>query len=587
MNSRFFAFVSLGLLLSLSLGNANAQDAPVFSVQNIRQHVTYLASNELSGRGSGTVGNTKAAQYIAGQFQKVGLKPMGTKGYFQPFSFPAGVAKGSKNQLSVQGFGRYGAGYTFEPSALSASGEVKGEMVYGGYGIVSKEANQDDYAGLDVKGKIVLVQAGLPKSESDNPHSLISDFVSIRKKAVAAREKGALALLVMIEPGKQPAFEGGDDSNDAGLPILLMRRTIAEAWLERVKKDINSAPFATGLQTTVKTDVSKVTKQTANIIGLLEGSDPNLKSEVVVVGAHMDHLGLGGAHSLSDSKKPAIHPGADDNASGTAGVLELAVHFAKKENRPKRSVLFMCFSGEELGLLGSAHYVKTPTMPLEKTVAMVNMDMIGRLEGDKLVVTGTGTSTDWNPLLDDINKSDVNKNAFRIARSESGFGASDQQSFYLANIPVLFFFTGLHSDYHRPSDTAEKINVEGEARILSLVAQTTARIASNPTRPNFTKMAVAAGGQPARFRVSLGSIPDYAYEGVGVQLSGVRENSPAAKAGLQKDDIIIKFGGKTILNVQEYTLALADFKPGDEVEIEVKRGDMILKVKAILAGSSR
>jgi aminopeptidase YwaD len=578
MKSCFFAFAGLGLML----GNAHAQDASSFSPQNIRQHVTYLASNELGGRGSGTLGNTKAAQYIAEQFQKAGLKPMGTKGYFQAFSFPAGVAKGSKNLLSVQGFGRYGAGYTFEPSALSASGEVKGEMVYGGYGIVSKEANQDDYANLDIKGKIVLVQAGLPKSESDNPHSLVSDFVSIRKKAIAAREKGAIALLVMIEPGKQPAFEGGEDSNDAGLPILLMRRTIAEAWLERVKKDVNATPFATGLQTTVKADVSKVTKQTANIIGLLEGSDPTLQSEIVVVGAHMDHLGLGGAHSLFDSKKPTIHPGADDNASGTAGVLELAAYFAKKEHRPKRSVLFMCFSGEELGLLGSAHYVKSPTVPLEKTVAMVNMDMIGRLDGDKLVVTGTGTSPDWNPLLDD-----VNKNAFRIARSESGFGASDQQSFYMANIPVLFFFTGLHSDYHRPSDVAEKINCEGEARVLSLVAQTTARIASNPTRPNFTKITLAASDQPARFRVSLGSIPDYAYDGVGVQLSGVREGSPAAKAGLQKDDIIIKFGGKTILNVQEYTLALADFKPGDEVEIEVKRGEMIVKLKAILAGSSR
>jgi aminopeptidase YwaD len=580
MKSHLFAFVGLGLLA----GNSYAQDAPTFSVQDIRQHVTYLASNELSGRGSGTLGNTKAAQYIAGQFQKVGLKPMGTKGYFQPFSFPAGVAKGSKNILSVQGFGRYGAGYTFEPSPLSASGEVKGEMVYGGYGVVSKEANQDDYAGLDIKGKIVLVQSGLPKTESDNPHSLVGDFVSIRKKAIAAREKGAVALLVMIEPGKQPAFESGEDSNDAGLPILLMRHTIAEAWLERVKKDANSAPFATGLQVTVKADVSKVTKQTANIVGLLEGSDPTLKNEVVVVGAHMDHLGLGGAHSLSDSKKPTVHTGADDNASGTAGVLELAAYFAKKENRPKRSVLFMCFSGEELGLLGSAHYVKSPTVPLDKTVAMVNMDMIGRLDGDKLVVTGTGTSTDWNPLIDQVNAS---PQPFKIARSESGFGASDQQSFYTANIPVLFFFTGLHSDYHRPSDTAEKINCEGEARVLNLVAQTTQRIANNPTRPNFTKMTVAASDQPARFRVSLGSIPDYAYDGVGVQLSGVREGSPAAKAGLQKDDIIIKFGGKTILNVQEYTLALADFKPGDEVEIEVKRGDKIVKVKAILAGSSR
>ncbi len=537
---------TLSLALMITLGSlASAQ---TFSPDSVKNHVTYLASDALAGRGSGTRGNEAAAKYIAEQFKKAGLKPIAPKGYFQPFSFPAGVAQGSKNRLQVGGFGRYAAGQTFEPSPLSTStsGEVTGELVFVGEGL---EYSQD------VKGKIAVAFSG---GEG-----------GVRKKAIVAREKGAAGLIVASAEDAALRFEEGDGTH-AGLPIAIVRKSVVEAW---------KAKGAT-LTGTLQTEVKKQSKTSANILGLLEGSDPALKNEVLVIGAHMDHLGLGGTHSLAESKAPAIHHGADDNASGTAGVLELAAYFSK--NRPKRSILFMCFSGEELGLLGSAHYVKNPLLPIEKTVAMVNMDMIGRLDADKLIAVGSGTAPEWNPLLDRLN-ADAK---FSLSRSESGFGSSDQQSFYNAKVPVLFFFTGLHGDYHRPSDTADKINYPGEAKVLALVARAAQAIADAPARPGFTQITVVQE-QPARFRVSLGSIPAYGYEGEGVQLDGVRPGSPAEKAGMQKGDIIVKFGARVIKNVQEYTLALGDYKPGDVVEIIIKRGEQTRTVKATLAASSR
>jgi aminopeptidase YwaD len=211
------------------------------------------------------------------------------------------------------------------------------------------------------------------------------------------------------------------------------------------------------------------------------------------------------------------------------------------------------------------------------------MDMIGRMQNNKLIVVGSGTSPAWNSLLDEVNGTA----RFDMARSESGFGASDQQSFYAAKVPVLFFFTGLHADYHKPSDTADKINVEDQTRVVNLVAECATRIANSSERPAYQQIAVPQENAPARFRVSLGSIPDYASQVEGVQLSGVRPGSPAEKAGLKAGDIIIKFGGRTIRNVQEYTIALTDHKPGDDVEIVVKRGNETVTVKASLAGSSR
>ena len=604
------------------------KDTPVvFAPDVIKSEIGYLASDELRGRGSGEPGNEKAAQFVAQEFARVGLKPLGTSkqrdpkaaidssGYFQPFLFVAGRVVGKNNHLTIHYPGKNGgvkvllqAGTGFEPSSISGSGSAEGKILFVGYGIHAPKANHDDYAGMAVKDSIVLLLAGSPK---DDPHSPLADYAEIYPKATQARDMGAKAILV-ISPkapdGQTQSRTGFDNVSDAGIPVLRLRRNAAEAILQSAGKNLDalqqgandgknvSAALESIAQ--VQADVKKVEKVTANVIGMIEGSDPILKNEYVIIGAHVDHLGMGGPGSLAKSSAPAIHHGADDNASGAAGVMELAKYFSegrgKREKgkgqtrlstlasqpsiRPRRSIILMCFSGEELGLFGSDWYSKHPIVPLAQTVAMLNMDMIGRLRDSKLTVIGSGTAKEWNSLLDDVNKSA----GFELGKSESGFGASDQQSFYTKNVPVLFFFTGTHSQYHTPEDTVDLINAEGESKVLRLVADCVTRIADNPARPTFQRINLPTAPSSG-LRVYFGSVPDYAANVVGVQLNGVREGSPAEKAGLKVGDIIVKFNNRTIKNVYDYTYALQDCRPGDMVQIEVKRGDSMLKLNVVLA----
>lgn len=571
----------------------------------LQTDITQLASDAYAGRGSGTNGNDMAARYIAQAFKRAGLKPVGTakqydlnapldgSGYFQPFAFTAGVTKGKNNKLQVQMNGKPRSlklGAEFEPSPLSASGKATGTILFAGYGIRSKEPARDDYMGLSAKGKVVMVVEGAP---GNDPHSPLFEHADTRRKAMAARDQGAAALLVIPAKDADLPRMSGSGAADAGIPVFTVRRGAAKSWLKAEGKDLDEIEknlvasvraFDCASTATVVADVRKVQKTTANIAGLLEGADPEMKKEAVVIGAHMDHLGMGGPHSLDTSKKPAIHYGADDNASGTAGVLGLAAYFSGRAEKPKRSLLFLCFSGEELGLLGSAHYVKNPLFPINGTAAMVNMDMIGRMRNEKLSVIGTGTSPQWPLLLEQANR-DVK---LGLSFGESGFGGSDHQSFYAARVPVLFFFTGLHEDYHRPTDTADKIDIYATEKVVRLVADTVSIIADMPVRPAFASLPPAPV-DPGRLRAraSLGTIPEYGQDVQGVPLGGVRPGSPAEKAGLQKGDIIVKFGGRTIRNVEEYTIALGEARPGDVVEIVVKRGGETLTLKATLAEARR
>jgi aminopeptidase YwaD len=597
MNYRLIAAQSLSAaalaaLVVVSAAADNHKGAGL-SAETIKKQITYLASDELRGRGSGEPGNEKAARYIADEFRRAGLKPLGAaaqrdtaapmdgSGYFQPFRFIAGRAVGRGNRLQARigaSWRSYQSGHDFEPSSICGPGSAEGELVFAGFGIRAPAANYDDYSGIDVKGKIVLLLAGNPK---DDPHSPLAEFAGIRRKALTARELGATAVLVV--PAANSDAQGAppsdfSDASDAGLPVLKLKRAVASGWLEgagksladleRQANDEKTVSTGTGIVVRLAADVKKVEKVTANVVGMLEGSDPALKEQVVVIGAHLDHLGMGGPGSLDRSSGPAIHHGADDNASGTAGVMALARWFAQRAERPKRSLVFICFSGEELGLLGSDFYAKHPIIPIERTAAMVNMDMIGRLRENKLIVIGSGTAKEWDALLTDANRSA----GFQLARSDDGFGASDQQSFYSKNVPVLFFFTGTHADYHTSTDTADKINAEGEVKVLTLVAQCVESIADSPARPTFQKINVPLPGGSPGFRVYFGSIPDYAAQVEGVQLNGVREKSPAAKAGLRAGDIVIKFGDTTVKSIQDYTLALQNYKPGDEVDVVVRRG---------------
>jgi hypothetical protein len=311
---------------------------------------------------------------------------------------------------------------------------------------------------------------------------------------------------------------------------------------------------------------------------MIEGSDPKLKDEYLVIGAHYDHLGLGGAGSLVPDTV-AVHHGADDNASGTAGVLELAQAFESQKSAPRRSILFMSFGAEEEGDLGSDYFVKHPLVPLQKIVGMINLDEVGREKDSTLIVYGTGTSPLWDSLLTKFNT----PKQFNLKLNPEGFGPSDHASFYAKDIPVLFFFTGVHEDYHKPSDTWDKINAEGEQSILEFVEKIAYDVADREEKPLFTKAdSPRQMGGNAGLRVYFGTIPDYAEQVNGVKISAVRKGSPAEKARVMGGDIIVKLGGKTIKNIYDYTYALQDLKPGDEVELTVKRGDKMIQLKGVL-----
>jgi Zn-dependent M28 family amino/carboxypeptidase len=330
------------------------------------------------------------------------------------------------------------------------------------------------------------------------------------------------------------------------------------------------------------TDLKQDRRLTANIVGKLPGSDPILKEQAVIIGAHYDHLGRSSDGALDPDKEGEIHNGADDNASGTSGMLELAQYFAGQSQRARRSLVFMAFSGEELGLLGSAYYVNHPTWPLEQTVAMINMDMIGRMKDSTLVVQGLGTAPQWQPLIERLHQPPQ----FNLSLKKEGPGPSDHSSFYQKNIPVLFFFTNQHEDYHRVTDDAEKINVKDEARILRFISELVSEIANDDSTLHFTK---AESQQPAvrGFRVAVGTVPDYAAEVEGMKLSGVRQGSPAEKAGLRGGDIIIKFGKFDIKNIYDYTYALGEFAPGENVPVIVKRGNQNVTLIVKLERSQR
>ncbi len=602
------AAAALAGCLTLSICRADTEAGPppasVFDpairAEDVREEVRYLASDALEGRGSGTPGGEKAAAFIEERFRAAGLEPLGAGTSFrQSFTFTAGVNLGRKNALTlVGGKPRRSQGLRlregFMPLAFARNGTVAAPLVFVGYGISAPPIKYDDYQGVDVRGKMVVALRQSP--EGDAPHSKFGPWAPLRSKAMTAREKGAVGILFVTGPltdAKEDlgVFRFDASFADSGIGAAVVRRAPIEALLRAGGRSLRDAQMQIahggrhsfpipGARATLATEVVREERRADNLVGLLPGADPALRDQVVVIGAHYDHLGHGGEGSLARSRAPQIHYGADDNASGTSGVLELAAYFTAQSQRPARSMVFVCFSGEELGLLGSSHFVKDPPLPLARVAAMINLDMVGRLRNDALTVIGTGTSPAWDAILKAANA----PLGLRLLPNASGFGASDQNSFYAKDIPVLFFFTGVHPDYHTPTDTWEKINTAGEAKVLTLVADVTRRIADLPERPRFTRSEtvqpqMASGG----FRVFLGTIPDYSATAEGVTLSGVREGSPAEKAGLKGGDIIVRFGGKAIKNVYDYTFALRDARAGVPVPVTVQRGGQTRVIRVVPA----
>ncbi len=569
------------------------------TAEDIRAHVKYLASDELEGRGSGTEGNRKAAQYIADRFKSYGLKPAGDNGtYFQSFDFVSAVKLGEKNSLVVESKGGMRTSIKlnedYRPFGFSSDGQVAGEMVFVGYGISATEKSYDDYKDVDVTGKIAVALRFGP--DGNDLHSDLYRFTAFRNKARVARDKGAIALIMVDGTEDEISKLSYDQSfSSSGISCISLRRSILEEWLQPGRKlktiqdsiKINRKPTSfiiPNLKLTLATEVVKIHSRSSNVLGTLEGNDAKLKDQVVVLGAHFDHLGYGGAGSGSLAPdEHAIHNGADDNASGTSAMLELAQKFSSAKQSVARTLLFAAFTGEEMGLLGSAHYVATPAFPLASTVAMLNFDMIGRMENNTVTVQGLGTSPRWKDL---VHKWNPTPDTLTIKTVDDGVGPSDHSSFYTKDIPVLFFFTSLHSDYHKPSDDWEKLNYEGEQKLVRYVYNIVNEIQSSSERPAFTKAQTTAsamgGGDGRGFTVTLGVTPDYGASADGMKISGTRANGPAEKAGLKGGDIITKLAGKKVLNIYDYMGILGELKVGDVVEIEVMRAGLPMKFTATM-----
>jgi len=585
---------------------------PEVTAQQLRIHLKYLSSDELAGRLSGTPGAEKAAEYIAREFKSSRLSPVGENHtYLEPFNFVAGVRLRNVNRVELLS-GKLPAtnaasqgsavsnplelklGVDFMPLAFSRSGKFRGRVIFAGYGISAPEFDYDDYQAVDVKESFVFVLRHGP--EGDDVHSKFGKYQALRHKALTARERGARGI-VYIDDGEDfsksslSRLRYDNSFADSGIAAFAVSRQKARDVfldagmdLDALQKQIGASkkPHSAALpsmQVDFECDLAKETRSTANVLGYLEGSDPLLKQELIIVGAHYDHLGMGENGSLASQPGREIHNGADDNASGTAGLLELARVFSIRSGAVKRSLLFIAFSGEEEGLLGSNYYVNHPVFPLEKTVTMINMDMIGRMRAKRLIIGGAGTSPVWRDLLTRFNRD----SSFDLKFQDDGYGPSDHSSFYGKDIAVLFFFTGAHEDYHKPTDDYKKVDTVSAEEVVKYVYRVIAEVGDFDTRPLFTKTKESPrpeGG--SEFRVYLGTIPDYGEEVEGVKLTGVRDGSPAAKAGLKGGDVIVECAGKQIKNIYDYTYVLQERKVGEVVDIVVLRKLERVQLKATL-----
>jgi hypothetical protein len=571
-------------VLALALGASS----PRTDAQHYLNDVKQLSSPFMEGRGDGTKGLTRAAHLIEERFRKLGLEPAGTQSYFQPFTVITGARlKGDNHLVAEETELKLDRDYV--PFSFSASGSVSAPVVFAGYGASASEFGYDDYDGIDVKDKIVLLLRYEPPGfAAKSGNNGMTNHAQLISKAINARNHGAKAVVLIngklgdSEDDLLTRFGSVSGPVDSGIVLVQVKNAIAEKWFqesgksfEELRKQINdsnkpaSFSFPETLHIAVKVNIETTQATVNNVLGYLPGQT----DEYVIVGAHYDHLGRGNFDSLTPSQIGQIHPGADDNASGTAGVLELARRLAPMKGRLRRGILFMSFAGEELGLLGSAEWVKEPTRPIEKAVAMLNMDMIGRIKDDKIYIGGVGTGSTFQKTLDKAQEE--SKSSFKIEYSPGGYSSSDHMSFVTKRVPALFFFSGLHSDYHKPSDTWDKINSEGAVRLLDLVEDVSKQLASAPDRPDFiavveNKPAGTGGG--GGYGPYFGSVPDFGQVENGVRFSDVRPGSPAAKAGLKAGDVLIQFGDKPIKNLYDFTDALRRSKVGDVVEVKVLRG---------------
>ncbi|HLN19749.1 MAG TPA: M20/M25/M40 family metallo-hydrolase [Bacteroidales bacterium] len=546
----------------------------------LRNHIKYLSSDSLKGRLTGTAGDSLAAEYIRKDLASNGLVPLIDDGW-QRFTVTKNVKTGKKNVLRIDDF-NYMAGLDFQPMAFSSNDSLEAEVVFAGYGfnIDNDSVKWNDYKDIDVKGKWVLILRADP--EPDKMLSPFQSFNTDRGKAMVAKDLGASGVLLVSGSNYDPEdkIESlSEEGFSVGLPAFRIKRDIANIILTHTHRNIDSVekqlntgrkPITFNTKAVVKgnADLVRETAPTRNVAMVLRSDDPELSDEYLVIGAHFDHLGMGGSGSRNPDTV-AVHHGADDNASGVAMMLELAEKFAINENSHRRSVVCLAFSGEEEGLLGSKYFTDNPPIDLSKVNAMINLDMLGRLNEDKtLQISGVGTAAGLKDLV--LTLTDTSE--IKISLSEQGYGPSDHSSFYGKNIPVLFYFTGAHEDYHTPKDTYDAINYDGMVKISDLLYSVGSSLANADSTLSFRE---AGPKTPTAGRVrgiTLGIMPDFA--GViknGLRADFVTPGKPADLGGMKKGDIIVAIEGKPVNNIEDYMYRMNQLKRGQKITVDVLR----------------
>jgi hypothetical protein len=515
-------------------------DQPILT--NLQTHIHFLADDKLQGRRAGTQGEELAMSYISDQFKQIGLRPKGTEGYYQPFDINEGKQVNSGTHLIIN------------DKELTLNEEYF-PFVY------------SPNVSIEALPAIAMQETGMPwfidlkdvmTENANNPHFDLKDY--IHQQAAVLKAKGATALIYYntSDQDDQLKFEGKDKAEMTGIPVIYATKSAAKKYF---------SDSSASIEMKLKVDIGEKKRVGHNVIGYID----NGATTVVVLGAHFDHLGYGeDGNSMLRTGEKLIHNGADDNASGTAALIEMA-RLLKNSKLVKNNYLFIAFSGEELGLFGSKYFVENPTISLTNVNYMINMDMVGRLNDSTktLTVGGYGTSPEWSSIISEKNK----KLPFVIKIDSSGTGPSDHTSFYRKDIPVLFFFTGLHRDYHRPTDDFDKINYTGELAVVNYIYSLIEKENKQNQKLAFTKTRETQTTTSTRFSVTMGIMPDYTFSGTGVRVDGVSEGRPAQKAGIQTGDVILQLGDYNVTSLENYMEALGKFKKGDTAVVKFKRGN--------------
>ncbi|MFC2118524.1 M20/M25/M40 family metallo-hydrolase [Bacteroidota bacterium] len=577
------SFYTIVLLLIFSSCSQYHVDQPEITKDELFSHIDILASDSLKGRKPGTPGGQAAGEYIKKQFKDLGLNLLSDKG-FQDFDVVTNVMKGDNNSVSFLENSAV-PDNDFVPLSISENGNLEAELCFVGYGFDIDEENikWNDYEGIDVEGKWLLMLTVDP--EIDSTDSKYQNYSGLRSKIILARDKNAGGVIFVDGEQMNPKDElkfNDRKQNSSGLPVIKMSRSYVNKLLETkgytieelekyLNENRNPKSFNLGNKISISTDIQLSKVKTRNIIAMLPGNNEKLKEEYIVIGGHYDHIGLGGPGSGSRTDdEELVHNGADDNASGIAAIVEIAEYLTATRENISRSIIFVAFGAEEMGLVGSKYFIDNSPVDINSIKTMINIDMVGRLrENNGLPVSGIGSAKETEEIVKRINKS----YNFQLALSSAGYGPSDHASFYGKDIPVISVTTGAHLDYHTPDDDIDRINFEGMLMVGKYISDLTIDIANRDSALSFQEAGPrTATSSRQNFEVTLGIMPDFvSTENIGLRVDFVTKGKPAEAGGMKKGDIITALNGMSVKNIYDYMARLNKLKAGETISVEILR----------------